>query len=122
MRRLVLFIFTVLMMSKTAIGSSIDSKIRALSKAPPHKRYVLMNQIKMELARLNQAQRDRIIKKLFRKSNKSSYSYNRVGLKRKQYLRGGLKKSQYKYQHVSKGKKSRTRKKFYFNKMSRRSR
>jgi len=60
----VLFIFTVLIFN--LFSNSIDDKIKELKKAPKEQKYRIMNQIKMELIKLNQSQREYFIQKLMK--------------------------------------------------------
>jgi len=48
-----------------ATDSSLDSKIELLKNAPKEERYKIMNEIKMELIKLNESQREQMMQKLF---------------------------------------------------------
>ena len=75
-------IFITTLGSMLLFGSSLDSQIEALKKAPPHKRFKLMNQIKLQLISLNEAQRNAVIKKLLK-----SFSQQKMA-KQKGFLKG----------------------------------
>ena len=72
---LVLFLFTI-----SIFASDLDAKIETLYKVPKEQRYKIMNEIKMELIKLNQSQRDMFVKKLLQHkedSGKNHYHHQR---------------------------------------------
>jgi len=62
-------------------SNTLDDKIKALKSAPKEERYAIMNQIKMELIKLNQTQRDYFLEKLMQQNlkNRDESNYNKSG-------------------------------------------
>jgi hypothetical protein len=58
---ILLFIFSII-----ASASSLDTKIKELKSALPEQRYKIMNSIKIELLKLNEAQRAKYMQKLLK--------------------------------------------------------
>ncbi|NPA11145.1 MAG: hypothetical protein GXO62_02770 [Epsilonproteobacteria bacterium] len=59
------FLLSILLVT-TLFGFDIDKEIEKLQKLPPEKRYKLMNKIKTEILKLNEKERLKILKKLFK--------------------------------------------------------
>jgi cell division protein FtsL len=62
MKTLVLILSVVIMYANTF---NIDKEITELKKLPPDKRYKLMNKIKLQIMKLNEKERIKILKKFF---------------------------------------------------------
>jgi len=78
---LLLLFFTI-----SIFSLNLDAKIEALYKAPKEQRYKIMNEIKMELIKLNQSQREMFVEKLLRHQNikNENQTFKTVNFKKNQ--------------------------------------
>ena len=75
---------SLLLITINLLATDLDSKIEALQKAPKNQRYKIMNEIKMELIKLNQDQRDYFLQKLLKhkKGITALSGYNKEKIKK----------------------------------------
>ena len=62
---------TILLIPLLLFSFNLDKEIEKLQKLPPEKRYKLMNKIKLEILKLNEKERIKILKKLLKNSPKN---------------------------------------------------
>jgi len=55
------FLYTLVTLS-TLVATDLDKKIELLKSVPKEQRYKIMNEIKKELVKLNEAQRSQMLK------------------------------------------------------------
>jgi len=82
---MVKFLIFSLLFGVLSYASSLDNKIKELKSAPVEQRYKIMNAIKVELLKLNEAQRYRYMQKLL-KNHKSNHYKHRNRAKNKEFI------------------------------------
>jgi len=79
------FLIFSLLFGALSFASSLDNKIKELKSAPVEQRYKIMNAIKVELLKLNEAQRYRYMQKLL-KNHKGFHNKYRNRAKDKELI------------------------------------
>ena len=111
-------LFVVLVLIINTFANSLDEKIKELKSAPKEQRYKIMNQIKMELIKLNQSQREYFLQKLIK--NRENQNGKQYGKRYKQNIKqqninkiecssakeNHQKHSQHKFKHKKNGQKN----------------
>jgi hypothetical protein len=87
-------------------ANSLDDKIKELKSAPKEQRYKIMNQIKMELIKLNQSQREQFLQKLLKNKGYRYHNLREENRFKKNHNCQSIEDNKYKNQHYQKGKNS----------------